>query len=205
MTQQNDQNEPLDRLLSALGTAEPDTGFTRRLSERVEAVRRHEKRAGLPWLAWAPGFACACGLALLMSFALHHRNEAPVVKTDVASADRIPRLTATPSTSRDQAKQPVHSKRLVSTRSSGARGSRSPRSLDASKLASFLAPPLPLTEQEKLLAGIARQGDEQEMAMLSPDIRARVDARQQAAFHQVFEQGIPQFRNQPITEERGDE
>jgi hypothetical protein len=130
------------------------------------------------------------------------------VQTDVVSTTSDVSQPPGPNASRsqDHAAKAVFTRRSVRTRSRHvARRAHTHDDADAAEVASFPAPPLPLTEQERLLARIARQGDEQEMAMLNPEIRASLDARQKAAFHQVFEQGIPQFQNQPITEERGDE
>jgi hypothetical protein len=53
--------------------------------------------------------------------------------------------------------------------------------------ASFPAPPMPLTEQEKLLLRIVHRGDPVEMAMLDPAVRAARDAEEKADVARFFE------------------
>jgi hypothetical protein len=48
------------------------------------------------------------------------------------------------------------------------------------------APPMPLTEQERLLLRIAHRGDPVEMAMLDPRMRAARDAEEGAEFQRFF-------------------
>jgi hypothetical protein len=57
---------------------------------------------------------------------------------------------------------------------------------------SFPAPPMPLTEQEKLLLRIARKVDPVEMAMLDPRVRAMQDAEEKAEFQRFFGQTAKQ-------------
>jgi hypothetical protein len=53
-------------------------------------------------------------------------------------------------------------------------------------LASFPAPPLPMTEQERLLRRIAHTGDPQEFATLNAEARARTAAEQQEEYEAYF-------------------
>jgi hypothetical protein len=53
--------------------------------------------------------------------------------------------------------------------------------------ASYPAPPMPLTEQEKLLLRIAHKGDPVELAMLDPVVRAARDAEEKADVTKFFE------------------
>jgi hypothetical protein len=53
--------------------------------------------------------------------------------------------------------------------------------------ASFPAPPMPLTEQERLLLRIAHKGDPVELAMLDPVVRAARDAEEKADVTKFFE------------------
>ncbi len=49
------------------------------------------------------------------------------------------------------------------------------------------APPLPLTRQEKMLADVVHRGEPEELASLSPEVRARQMELSQAEFHDFFE------------------
>jgi hypothetical protein len=53
--------------------------------------------------------------------------------------------------------------------------------------ASYPAPPMPLTEQEKLLLRIAHKSDPVELAMLDPVVRAARDAEEKAEVKNFFE------------------
>jgi hypothetical protein len=61
------------------------------------------------------------------------------------------------------------------------------REIRPKQLASFPAPEPPLTEEEKLLQRIARSGNQQQLAVLNPELRAKEEAASEAAFEQ-FEQ-----------------
>ena len=59
--------------------------------------------------------------------------------------------------------------------------------LDEMRAASHPAPPMPLTEQEKLLLRIAHRGDPVELAMLNHEIRAKQEEEAKAEFQRFFE------------------
>jgi hypothetical protein len=61
---------------------------------------------------------------------------------------------------------------------------------------SYPAPPLPLTEQEKLLLRLAHRGDVQDMALLNPDLRAAQSAAATKQFQQFFEIDATEMRNE---------
>ena len=52
--------------------------------------------------------------------------------------------------------------------------------------ASFPAPPLPLTEQERLLLRVVHTGARDEIAMLDPEVRAKEEAARKAEFKEFF-------------------
>jgi hypothetical protein len=64
--------------------------------------------------------------------------------------------------------------------------------------ASHPAPPMPLTEQERLLLRIAHRGDPVELAMLDPMRRAARDVEEQTEFQRFFK---PRTVEQPATEQ----
>jgi hypothetical protein len=79
-----------------------------------------------------------------------------------------------------------HGARLV--RAADARAEDSEESVAWREMhaASFPAPPMPLTEQERLLLKIAHRGDPVEMAMLDPKIRAAREREEEAEVQRFF-------------------
>jgi hypothetical protein len=65
-----------------------------------------------------------------------------------------------------------------------------------SQTASFPAPPLPLTEQERLLLRFAHRGDPDSMAILNPEVRAAQTAKATEQFQQFFEINATEMRTQ---------
>ena len=62
--------------------------------------------------------------------------------------------------------------------------------------ASFPAPPLPLTEQERLLLRLAHRGDPENMAILNPKVREAQTAKATEQFQQFFAINATEMRNQ---------
>jgi hypothetical protein len=77
--------------------------------------------------------------------------------------------------------------RAPSTRVDAADASEDSIAVREMHAASFPAPPMPLTEQEKLLLRIVHRGDPVEMAMLDPAVRAARDAEEKADVARFFE------------------
>ncbi len=67
-------------------------------------------------------------------------------------------------------------------------------------------PPLPLTEQEKLLLRVAHRHDPEQMAMLNPEMRSRRQLQAAVEFKEFFEPARPleENRNTDSTDKRGD-
>ena len=66
------------------------------------------------------------------------------------------------------------------------------------RAASFPAPPMPLTEQERLLLRMAHKNDPVELAMLDPKLRELQDAQEKAEFQMFFARPVVK---QPATED----
>ncbi len=58
--------------------------------------------------------------------------------------------------------------------------------MSETKAASFPAPPMPLTEQEKLILRMVREGNSVELAMLDPKMEALRDAEEKEEFQRFF-------------------
>jgi hypothetical protein len=65
--------------------------------------------------------------------------------------------------------------------------------------ASFPAPPMPLTDQEKLLLRIVHKRDPVEMAMLDPEVRNRQHAADKTDFQNFFKTSTPELSIQGAT------
>jgi hypothetical protein len=194
-----DADRTIERLLAGLRDAEPSAGIERRILEAMEA--REALASGsllhrliLPWLsrpAIALSLACAAGLtaSLIVAVAVHRRAPADV---------RSPAATAAV----QQATRPeaVAQKAPIMPRRVASRGSlRRPGEVSAvpeTHAASFPAPPLPLTEQERLLLRLAHRRDPEDTAILNPAVQAAQSAKATEQFQQLFEINPTEMRSQ---------
>jgi hypothetical protein len=62
--------------------------------------------------------------------------------------------------------------------------------------AGYPAPPLPLTEQEKMLLRVAQRNDAQNKALLNPDLQAAQSAKNTEQFQHFFEIDAEEMRSQ---------
>jgi hypothetical protein len=208
-------HEAMEKVLQGLRNAEAPTGMERRILERLEgqasARSRMERRQLRPsWLRVPAGYA-VCGVALAGMFALV--LAVPVVRR----LGYVPaRLKGSVAPAAPMAPSPAAAHGVeLSSHEQGSRWSgttNAPRtglvrvadpvdSPDAvawseMQAASQPAPPMPLTEQEKLLLRIAHRGEPVEMAMLDPVLRGVDDAKERAEYLKFFGQST-----KPIVEE----
>jgi hypothetical protein len=202
--------EAIEKVLAGLRDIEAPAGMERRILERLEGrVSVVEARSGwrrlVPlWLAM-PSKALVCGAALvgLMAVvlaipAIRRIGHAPL-QTTSDGVTGAPREAA-----------PAVAAREAETRAGGLRvrlgtamkapdagllraadsDSSDEESVARSEMqaASFPAPPMPLTAQERLLLRLAHKVDPVEMAMLDPKFRAMQDAEEKAEFQRFFGQ-----------------
>jgi hypothetical protein len=192
-----DADRTIERLLAGLRDAEPSAGIERRILEEMEA---REAAAAAPlwprlrssWLlrpAIAMSLACAVA-SLIVAIAVHQPRHRPAdVRSHSTRADV--RQTAGPQAVAQQA--PIAPRRVASRVS--VRRPRVP-AVPETQAASFPAPPLPLTEQEKLLLRLAHRGDAEDMAILNPDVQAAQSAQATQQFQQFFGINATEMRNQ---------
>jgi hypothetical protein len=62
--------------------------------------------------------------------------------------------------------------------------------------AGFPAPPLPLTEQERMLLRVARRDDAKNKALLNPDLQAAQSAKNTEQFQRFFEIDAKEMRSE---------
>jgi hypothetical protein len=200
--------EAIERVLAGLRDAEAPEGMERRILAGLEgrAAARSGWRVASMWLAMPPGRftarGLACGVALagvvvlaLAIPAMRRAGRLPVrSKIDGAHVKAVPMAPSVIATGDVERSSRVSSGRLATT--TNAPGAKSVSEADSDdsvamseiQAASFPAPPMPLTEQEKLLLRIARKVNPVEMAMLDPKARAMQDAEEKAEFQRFFGQ-----------------
>jgi hypothetical protein len=196
-------DETIEALLAGLRDAEPSAGMQRRI---LETLQTHEAMTPVsPWRRMmlasrlhpvtAISSMCAAALAasLIVAIAVHQTQHAqPAARSTAASADGRrplgPEVVAR--------KVPIEPRRITARVPV-----RPPRTSDVSAIgeaqsAGFPAPPLPLTEQEKLLLRLAHRGDPETLTILNPDVRAAQTAKATEQFQQFFEINPTEMRRQ---------
>jgi hypothetical protein len=194
-------DETIERLMAGLRDAEPSPGMQRRILEAMEA---HEAissnppwhRLITPWLL-RPSVAVSlvCTAALAASW---------IVATRVDQPSHMPANTARHSTHGDvgQRTQPevvVHEAPIAPRRTASRVSARRPRDLPAvndMQSAGYPAPPLPLTEQERMLLRVAHRDDAANKALLNPDLQAAQSAKNTEQFQHFFEINAEEMRSQ---------
>jgi hypothetical protein len=189
-----DADGTIERLLAGLRDAEPPAGIERRILEALDGMEGHEASAFAAFWrrAFRPAMAMllACTVILIAGIAAHQQRHAPATLsrstgTDVRPAARPELVTQKVSTAprrttlRVSVKHPHDAPAVAETQA-----------------ASFPAPPLPLTEQERLLLRLAHRGDADNMAILNPDARAAQTAKATEEFQQFFAINATEMRSQ---------
>jgi hypothetical protein len=177
----NDNNQNLETVLRGLREAHPEPSLELRIAQALRDARLEP--APVSWFgSWSLALgiagamvACVVFVAILQRSPRDQRKN--IVAHQTASTQQMappqPSLQAAgPVTQRDQASVPhaVHT-----TREEGG---------SMAQVESFPAPPMPLTEQERLLIRLAHRDDPVQLARLAPGPRA---ARYQAEKDQVSE------------------
>jgi hypothetical protein len=223
-----DSGEAIERLLAGLRDAEAPAGMERRILDRLEEraaaaqARSGWRRLRPIWPAMPTGSisarALVCGLALAGVFAIafaipairrlghapvHSKNAVAAVKpvrtASAVVAANVAELSPRGSNVRLGMTTNVPEAGLVRAADSDSDDSVA---LSEMQAASFPAPPMPLTEQERLLLRLAHKVDPVEMAMLDPKLRAMQDAEEKAEFQRFFGQSMKQAAPAQATTEQ---
>jgi hypothetical protein len=163
--------------------------------------------AARPWVVRyvVMGFAAACVIALVVAIPGSRRQQgslkaqAPFKATmgSVVSGPMAPAVDETVMASgRPSAARVLRTARVANEPEGPAigwqeGGGNEDRDMDAvamseMKAASFPAPPMPLTEQERLLLRMVHRGEPVELAMLDPRLEAISDAEEKEEFQRFF-------------------
>jgi hypothetical protein len=197
-------DEAIEKVLAGLREAETPEGMDQRILKRLRnvATEQHERSLGgiasslrlirMPF--WALATASVAVISLVVGWTVFRQHRAA---HNIADSNKYTVVANTPSTKIQVAIQgevvPLH-------RSSTARVKRNANSqkeklakeeesvaLDEMHAASYPAPPMPLTEQEKLLLRISHKADPVEIAALDPVRRAERNAEEKAEVQRFFE------------------
>jgi hypothetical protein len=193
----NDAEPTIKRLLASLRDAQPHPGMEHRI---LKAMQAREKAASVSLWNWlrpqtlsrfAIGMASALAIiGAFVAITLPQRRRAPVdtghrVTLAVgakSNADTIPHQAPVP------VRRPAS--RILPKHAHAAAPTLNLRS------ASFPAPPLPLTQQEKLLLRLTRRRNPEDTAMLNPAVQAAESAKANEQFQQFFGMNDTEMRNQ---------
>ena len=204
----NDADGTIERLLAGLRDAEPPGGMERRILEALDGmeVREEVTSASLWRLPFRPAIAMllACTVILMVAFTVEQRKHVP--GQQLVPLKPTEGLNGAPSSfsSLRLGQKPQHA---PADRRVGANGAAlrqlppvkhphdAPAALET-QTASFPAPPLPLTEQERLLLRLAHRGDADNMGILNPVTRAAQTAKATEQFQQFFAINATEMRSQ---------
>ncbi len=189
-----DAEETIERLLAGLRDAEPPAGIERRILEALEGMdaREASTSASLWGRRLRPAIALllACTVILVVAMTFQQPRHAANVRNRSASADVRP--PTRPEVAAQKA--PAVPRRLVSRVS--ARRPHDGPAVRETQSASFPAPPLPLTEQERLLLRLAHRWDAENFALLNPAAQAAQIAKATEQFQHFFGIDAIEMRSQ---------
>ncbi len=173
-----DPDRTIDNLLAGLRD-DPPPGMHHRILDAMVA-RRATGYSSRRLLHPAIAISLACALAITI-WVQHHRHVPTNMRSYMTNVD-APR-TKPPQTVADiTPREPRRSTSRVLLRSTQTAG--------------FPAPPLPLTQQEKLLLRLAHRNDAQDMNLLNPDVQAQQSAKATQQFQQFFGMDTDQMRSE---------
>jgi hypothetical protein len=191
--------EAIERVLTGLRNADAPVGMERRILEALEGGASVRSRwswyrwpiapvnpVATRWMKWGVAFATVSAVVLVITMN-RWSQQAPTPPQRVsASVAPLPAVASGGDTNSLEVTPSRSSVRLMKAANTGKRASeRGPVVVDDSeslaleemRAASHPPPPMPLTDQEKLLLRIARKGDPGEVAALNPAVReARYEA-----------------------------
>jgi len=198
----SDAEKKIAAALARLREAEPSAGLERRILEGLaERERRVTVARWYNWRgtrSWRPAIALSLACALLL---------AAGVTSFLFESGRIDSHPRTISRQSAGAPQSAHHKIVSQVSPIQPPGvilpvlrkphhTPQPNTKDAASGPGFPAPPLPLTEQERLLLRLAHRNDPQVRTILNPEQRAAEAARATEQFQQFFAINAAEMRRQ---------
>ena len=182
--------QSMEKVFAGLRESEPPAGMNARILRTLQDGTPHRTRAGgRSWKFAAASIPCAAVMAILLLAPRVEHVAVRLANPHTETSDAQPRIDSREHTAqiaprglqarldRRRTDETVHARRV--------RGIR----VTAPRLASMVnqpAPPLPLTEQEKLLLQLARHRNPANLAILNPDRQAKQIAEEKKQFQQFF-------------------
>jgi hypothetical protein len=202
-----DAEGTIERLLAGLRDAEPPGGMKRRILEALDGTGAREVAAAASLrrrpLRPALAMLLACAVILMVAFTVQQRKQVPgqslIPLKPTEGLNGAPNIFSSLRVGQKPqhaaADQRVRSPRQTTSRIPGKHPRDAP-ALGEMQTASFPAPPLPLTEQERLLLRFAHRGHSDTTAILNPDVRAAQTAKATEQFQQFFAINATEMRSQ---------
>lgn len=189
----DERDEDIDRVLRALGAAEPGAEMEARILQRLDSgcpmIAEAKPKLSWGWALWTAGAL----LMLVLAVVLLHGRKAVAPREarsfPAFSPTSVPQpvqVFSAPAARRD------HSVLTAITVERKSATPVAPADRGAADLPSLLAPAAPLTEQERTLARIARGSGPDDFALLNPDTREKLAQQSQAEFNRMFPQPMDQ-------------
>jgi hypothetical protein len=191
-----DADETIKILMAGFRDAEPPAGMQSRIFEALELHATVSPGLLESWrlrTSVALAFVCAAVLTAALAVAIriyqpwHGSANSQVTHGDARQGAR-PETSAVKTSAGLRRKAP----RGLATRPRESE----PAAAGETKLASYPAPPLPLTEQERLLLRLAHRHDVQSVAILNPGLQAAESAEAAKQFQQFFGIDAKEMRNE---------
>lgn len=183
----NNSDEAVDKVLQGLRNAEAPTGMDQRILKRIDGHAAMLEERGRPARPWSKQAFALCGIAAVVVVWL---TSALTFGRD-PTVDRFPidkgTLTRSASLHAQDARNDRASSHPKPARTS-VRHLEPHLAVSVTKVASFPAPPMPLTEQERLLLSIVHKGDPEQVAMLHPRILDPQTAKEKTDFQEFFDE-----------------
>ncbi|MEA3005047.1 MAG: hypothetical protein QOI94_316 [Acidobacteriaceae bacterium] len=174
-----DPDRTIESLLAGLRDAEPPPGMHHRILDAMIA-RRATTHSPRRLLLLAVALSLSCALAITI-WVQHHRHMPANLRSYTATV-YAPRTKPSRMVAGITPREPRRSTSRVLLRPTQTPG--------------FPAPPLPMTEQEKLLLGLAHRNDAQDMNLLNPVAQAQQSAKATQQFQQFFGMDTEQMRSE---------
>lgn len=194
-----DSDEAIDRVLTGLRDVSAPAGMEQRVLAAME--RQASAGAGSQWRTWSIGLAAAVVLVAAVAVSLRpHKvpNQAVVAVTQPLAAPVSSTVVQLPK--RNTEIQPVIKVANGSHATTEAAALRfakndlnrsvqraaTPQPVQVADTGGIPAPPMPLTEQERMLLRLAHRTDAAELTPLNAEARARQNAEFDAEFQEFF-------------------
>jgi hypothetical protein len=192
--------EAMDKVLAGLREAEAPAGMEQRILEALE--RRPLAQPAARWWAMTPvwGLAAACLVCGVVLGAVavtwmtprirevHESRAVPALSKSLsAPAVGTPRVDSDTVEKSARASQEEPNVRVATGASPRKAVVADSEAVEEMRAASRPAPPMPLTEQEKMLVLLVKKDGASEAKELDPAARAKKDADEMAEFQNFFE------------------